>query len=115
MTNYLTAQMDDIEAIQCPCGWTRRAFLPPEDGTASLHVVDIAEDAAVHYHKAITEIYLVLEGEGHMELDGDSVAVRPMSAILIQPGCRHHAVGDLRTVVVAIPAFDPDDEWLEEV
>ena len=78
-------------------------------------VINSSEDAEVHYHKAMTEIYLVLEGDGHMELDGDRVAIRPMSAVLIRPGCRHRAVGRLRVVVVAIPAFDPVDEWLEEV
>ena len=59
------------------------------------------------------EIYLVLEGEGHMELDGELVAVKPMTAILIKPGCRHRAVGNLRIVNIPVPAFDPHDEWFD--
>ena len=43
------------------------------DGTAhaSVHLVEISEDARTHYHKRLTEIYVVLEGEGFMELDGE--------------------------------------------
>ena len=61
----------------------------------------------------MTEIYLILEGEGHMELDGKSVPVKPMSAIFIKPGCRHRAVGEMRIINVPIPAFDPSDEWFD--
>jgi mannose-6-phosphate isomerase-like protein (cupin superfamily) len=61
----------------------------------------------------MTEIYLVLEGEGHMELNGELVPVKPMTSVLIQPGCRHRAVGKLKVTVIAIPAFDPADEWFD--
>ena len=67
--------------------------------------------ARVHYHKRLTEIYLVLEGEGFMELDGERVPVKPMTAIFIKPGCRHRAVGKMKIVNVPIPAFDPADEF----
>jgi mannose-6-phosphate isomerase-like protein (cupin superfamily) len=75
---------------------------------------DITVDSRVHYHKGMTEIYFILEGEGHMELDGDRVPVRPMSAVFIKPGCRHRAVGQIRAMIVPIPAFDPADEWFDE-
>lgn len=110
---YLIRQMDDIAPQQCPCGYTRRAFVPPENDVASLHIVDITEDSQVHYHKNMTEMYLVLEGEGHIELDGKQFPVKPMTSILIRPGCRHRAVGNLKVSVIAIPAFDPADEWFD--
>jgi mannose-6-phosphate isomerase-like protein (cupin superfamily) len=114
MANYIIAQLDEISPVECPCGQSRRAFIAPAKSPASLHVVDIAEEARVHYHKKLTEIYLILEGDGYMELDGNRVAVRPMTAILIKPGCRHRAVGRIKTVVVAMPTFDPEDEWFDE-
>jgi len=55
----------------------------------------------------------VLEGTGQMELDGACVPVKPMTAIMIQPGCRHRAVGKLRIAIIPIPAFDPADEWFD--
>ena len=36
-----------------------------------------------------------------------------MSSVLIKPGCRHRAVGDLKIVNVPVPAFDPEDEWFD--
>ena len=83
-------------------------------GDMTLHKVDISQDSRVHYHKKLTELYLILEGEGHMELDGEKIPVKPMTTVLIQPGCRHRAVGDLKIIVVAMPPFDPEDEWFDE-
>lgn len=113
MANYAVAQMDEIEPVGCPCGQTRRAFVSPGNPVATLHMVDISVDSRVHYHRKLTEIYLVLDGEGHMELDGELVPVKPMTAILIKPGCRHRAVGKMRIVNMPVPAFDPSDEWFD--
>jgi mannose-6-phosphate isomerase-like protein (cupin superfamily) len=111
--NYLLAQLDEIESQRCPCGFSRRAFATPDNALATLHVVDIQEDARTHYHKKLTEIYLVLEGEGHMELDGELIPVKPMTSIMIKPGCRHRAVGKMKIVNIPIPAFDSEDEWFD--
>jgi len=113
MANYILAHFDDIEAVNCPCGFAKRAFALPENSTATVHVVEIQRDSKVHYHKEHTEIYLILEGEGYLELDGDRVRVRPFSTALIKPLCRHRAVGNLRIVNICIPPFDPADEWFD--
>jgi mannose-6-phosphate isomerase-like protein (cupin superfamily) len=113
MANYILTHFADIDAVKCPCGFAKRAFALPENKTATVHIVDIQEDARVHYHKGHTEIYLVLEGEGHLELDGQTVSVRPFTTVLIRPGCRHRAVGRLRIVNICIPPFDPADEWYD--
>ena len=113
MANYLISQLDEIPAQRCPCGFTRRAFAGEPGNVASLHAVDIQEDAKTHYHKRMTEIYLVLEGEGQMELDGQLVPVKPMTAIYIRPGCRHRAIGRLKIINIPVPAFDESDEWFD--
>jgi mannose-6-phosphate isomerase-like protein (cupin superfamily) len=113
MSNYLLAQLDEIAAQRCPCGFTRRAFVAPDNETATLHLLDVQTDAQTHYHKTLTEIYLVLEGTGQMELDGERVPIKPMTAIMIKPGCRHRAIGKLRIAIIPIPAFDPADEWFD--
>ena len=109
--NYRIAQLDAIPATACPCGSTRRAFVEPDNGVATIHLLDVSRDARTHYHKRLTEIYLVLEGEGHLELDGERVPVRPMTAVYIRPGCRHRAVGKMRIINIPVPAFDPKDEF----
>ena len=111
--NFLVAQLDEVDPVPCPCGQARRAFDVPENATATIHLVDIAEDSRTHYHKNMTEIYLVLEGEGHMELDGQTFPLRPMTSVMIKPGCRHRAIGKLRIINIPIPAFDPEDEWFD--
>ncbi len=106
---YEVAQLDEVDPVRCPCGFARRAF----GGVASMHIVDIEEDAKTHYHKKMHEMYFVLEGEGFIELDGEKIPVKPNSAIFIKPGCRHRAIGKMRIVNVPVPAFDPEDEWFD--
>lgn len=114
MAGYMIAQLDEIPAVSCPCGMTRRAFDRENNDVATIHMVDISRDSRAHYHKKLTEIYLILDGEGHMELDGERVPVRPMTAVFIRPGCRHRAVGRMRIVNIPVPAFDPTDEWFDQ-
>lgn len=110
----MIAQLDELTAVRCPCGFARRAFAGPDNPAATVHLVDIQEDSRAHYHKAMTELYIVLKGEGHLELDGRLFPVRPMTAVLIKPGCRHRAVGQLQLINIPIPAFNATDEWFEE-
>ena len=114
MANYMIAQLDDIPPTLCPCGDARRAFGNEDNQVATMHLVDIKADAQVHYHKRMSEIYLILEGEGYIELDGELLPVKPLTAVFIKPGCRHRAVGNLRVINVPIPAFDPADEFHDE-
>ena len=61
----------------------------------------------------MAEIYYVLEGEGAIELDGESFPLKPVMAVMIKPGCRHRAVGPLKIINVPVPVFDPEDEWFD--
>jgi len=111
--NFMISRLDQVDPVRCPCGWARRAFAGYNENAASLHLVDIEKDSRAHYHKKMTEIYLVLDGEGQMELDGQLFPVQPMTAIYIRPGCRHRAIGKLRIINIPIPAFDEADEWFD--
>jgi mannose-6-phosphate isomerase-like protein (cupin superfamily) len=108
---YAIAQLDEIAPTPCPCGQARRAFKEPWNNLATVHLTDISVDAKRHYHKKMTEIYIVLEGEGHIELDGELIPVKPMTSVMIRPGCVHRAVGNLRIINVPMPPFDPTDEF----
>jgi mannose-6-phosphate isomerase-like protein (cupin superfamily) len=109
---FNVAQLNEIDATKCPCGTARRAF-GNSDEVASVHLVNISRDAVSHYHKVMHEIYVILEGEGFIELDDEKIPVKPMTAILIKPGCRHRAVGEMKIINMPIPAFDPKDEWFD--
>ncbi len=111
--SFQICQLNDIPEVPCPCGQTRRAFTDDADGIASLHLVTTQGEARSHFHKKMTEIYYFLEGEGEMELDGVGYSVRPGTAVLIKPGCRHRAIGKMKFINIPVPAFDPEDEWFE--
>jgi quercetin dioxygenase-like cupin family protein len=111
MSNYVITQLDDLKAVSCSCGLTRRALGAESLAAFSLHLVEIQQDARAHYHKGLTEVYLVLEGTGQIELDGQLHPVKPYSAVLIRPGCRHRAIGRMKIANFVMPAFDPRDEW----
>ena len=113
MKRYSAIRFDEIPAVKCPCGQSRRGFATPDNDLATVHVVDISVDAQTHYHRKMTEIYVVLEGEGSLEVDGDIVLLTPMTSVMIQPGCKHRAVGKLKILNIAIPAFDPADEYFD--
>lgn len=110
---YLVADYSQIDPRPCPCGTTRRAFTEDPDGTATAHYLQVSGAAKLHYHQRLTEIYFFLEGEGEMELDGERVPVGPRSCVMVKPGCRHRAVGAFTVFIVAMPAFDPTDEWFD--
>lgn len=83
-----------------------------ENTVASLHLVEIKQDSELHFHKQMTELYYIIEGEGHIELDGEVHPLTPGTAVLVKPGCRHRAVGsNLKILNIPIPKFDPADEY----
>jgi mannose-6-phosphate isomerase-like protein (cupin superfamily) len=108
---YSVAQLDSIPPVPCPCGQARRAFASPDNALATVHLTDISADSRAHYHKQMTEIYIVLEGEGFLEADGERIPLKPLTSVMIRPGCVHRAVGNLKIINVPIPAFDPADEF----
>ncbi len=106
---FATAQLDEIPPVPCPCGQARRAFKEPWNTLASVHLTDISVDSKLHYHKKMTEVYVVLEGEGYMELDGERIPLKPLTTVMIRPGCVHRAVGKLRIInfTQCTARFDP--------
>ena len=70
-----------------------------------------------HYHRATEEIYFVLKGSGRMEVDGDTLTVRPGDAVLIPPGAWHtldnNGSSELRILCCCSPPYSHDDTFFE--
>jgi mannose-6-phosphate isomerase-like protein (cupin superfamily) len=70
-----------------------------------------------HYHAHTEELYVLLEGEGEMEVDGDRARVGPGDAILIPPGARHQirAAVDapLRFLCCCAPPYSDADTFFD--
>jgi len=112
---YRIVDFNNLPGVACPCGTARRAFGDAPEFPGTLHVTEIKLAAELHYHKRITETYYFLECEpgAQMQLDEDLVPVKPGMSILIPPNVRHRAVGRMRVIIIAIPKFDPHDEWFD--
>lgn len=115
MTPYRVVKFGSLPGVACPCGIARRAFQDVEGFPATVHVTEISEDAAVHYHKKLTETYYFLEcgPDAKMQLDGELLPVEPGMCILIPPGVRHRAIGKMKVLILVLPKFDPTDEWFD--
>jgi mannose-6-phosphate isomerase-like protein (cupin superfamily) len=113
---FEVVDFNEIVAVPCPCGSARRAFADVDDLPATVHVTDISADAQLHYHKQLTETYYFLECEpgARMQLDDQFIEVRPGMSIMIRPGTRHRALGEMKVLIVVFPKFDPADEWFDE-
>ncbi len=111
---YLVRRTADAPTVPCPCGDSTRVLTAADGAPASLHVTSI-RDAERHYHRDTTEVYYILSGTGKMELNGDWVDLEPGTVVWIEPGTRHRLVseGGVKTVVFALPAFNPADEFFD--
>jgi mannose-6-phosphate isomerase-like protein (cupin superfamily) len=104
----------DVAPVACPCGEARRIITGADGSDVSIHRVTISRDAQKHYHTRLTEYYVILSGEGEMELGDERVAVKAGDVIMIPPGVAHVARGSFEIINVVSPAFDAADEHLAE-
>ena len=112
---YELADFSQIQGVPCPCGTARRAFADVEDFPGTVHVTEICMSAKLHYHKQLTETYYFLEcdADAQMQLDDEIIDVKPGMSIMIRPGTRHRALGQMKVLILVLPKFDPADEWLD--
>jgi mannose-6-phosphate isomerase-like protein (cupin superfamily) len=112
---YEVVDFRQLAGVPCPCGTARRAFAGVADFPGTIHRTSISIDAREHYHRRLTEVYYILEcgPAAQMELDGLRLDVAAGQAILIRPGVRHRAIGQMEVLVIVYPKFDPADEWFD--
>lgn len=113
MSSVLVRNRDATPGVACACGTAQRVLWDPALPEISVHFVACERDSATHYHTQRSEIYVVIEGTGHLEADGECHALRAGTVVYLPPGVRHRPVpgaGGLTLVNVVRPAFDPEDE-----
>lgn len=112
---YELIDFAQLPGVPCPCGTARRALADVPDFPGTIHVTEISADAKRHYHRRLTETYYILEcgPEARLELDGEEVPVHPGTCVMIRPGTRHRALGEMKVLIVVFPKFDPEDEWFD--
>lgn len=112
---YEIVDFDQLDGVPCPCGVARRGLADVPDFPGTIHVTSISRDARKHYHKRLTEVYYFLEcgPDAQMELDDRKLPVREGMCVMIRPGTRHRALGEMKVLIVVLPKFDPHDEWFD--
>jgi mannose-6-phosphate isomerase-like protein (cupin superfamily) len=109
---YLVRRLSEAPTVPCPCGQSTRPLTRADSPVCNLHVTFI-KDSVRHYHKETTEVYLILEGRGRLELSNDVVDVEPGMVVYIEPYTAHRLVSadGVKTVVFGVPALREDDEY----
>jgi mannose-6-phosphate isomerase-like protein (cupin superfamily) len=110
---YLARHLDDVTPVPCPCGSSTRIFTRDDGPIANIHVTHIC-DSQRHYHREVTEFYYILEGEGVLEVGDDEIAVSPGLLVRIDKGTPHKGHGNFKTLVMGVPAWNPEDEVIVE-
>lgn len=112
---YEIVDFNQLPGVACPCGTARRAFTDVADFPGTVHMTEIGTDARLHYHKKLTETYYFLEcaDDARIQLDDELISVHPGMCVMIRPGVRHRAVGQMKVLIFVLPKFDPADEWFD--
>ncbi|NNM30921.1 MAG: cupin domain-containing protein [Akkermansiaceae bacterium] len=113
-------QLDGQEPFTTKDGSTIRSIL--DRTNAPVRMQSLAEATVPsgtstqrHYHRQSEEFYFLLDGQGTMEIDGETRPVGPGDAILIPAGAWHQitAVADLRFLCCCAPPYDHADTYFE--
>lgn len=109
---YMKISADAIHPERSTCGFRQR-LLRKDDGAPASITRLRTEDARPHWHRLTHEYYYILSGDGHLVIDGEMVPVAPGDCVWIQPLHMHHAEGDLESLIIGIPPFDPEDMFFD--
>jgi mannose-6-phosphate isomerase-like protein (cupin superfamily) len=109
------AARDELDAFTTKDGSTIREYHHTSLQSLAEATLAPGQSTQRHYHRASEEIYLVLEGEGHLEIDGDRRRVGAGEAALIPAGAWHEivAVSPLRFLCCCAPPYSHGDTFFE--
>lgn len=108
------ARYPDLEPFTTKDGSTIREYLHTEVQSLAEGTLRPAQSTQRHYHRLSEEIYLILEGGGTMELDGETREVGPGEAILIPAGAWHELLAGadgVKLLCCCVPAYTHDDTY----
>lgn len=106
----------DLEPFTTKDGSTIREYLHTPVQSLAEATLAPGQGTQRHYHRLSEEIYLVLEGAGTMELDGEPGPVSAGDAVLIPPGAWHELVAGpegIRLLCCCVPPYSHDDTHFE--
>ena len=109
---YVKVSSLRVDTERSTCGFRRRLIKKDDGAPASITRLN-THDAKAHWHRHTHEYYYVLEGSGTLVIDAEEVPIVAGDCVWIKPPAMHFAVGDLESLIIAVPAFDPADTFFE--
>ena len=113
-------QLSEQKPFTTKDGSTIRSILdlsnaPVEQQSLAEATIAMGNATERHYHKVSEEFYFLLEGEGVMELDGETRVMQPGDAVVIPAGAGHQiaATSDLRFLCCCAPTYSHEDTYFD--
>ena len=107
-TRFLVRDPATVTPWAETCGQIRCLVEEKDGAAAEVHHVEI-QDAKLHYHERTDEVYYVIDGQGTMVLDDETIELHRGIVVYVPRGVKHKAVGKLTVLTVCIPAGVLDD------
>ena len=101
-TKYLRRDPAEVVPWAETCGQIRPLIEASDEAAAEVHHVEI-DNAKLHYHKQTDEVYYVIDGQGTMTLDDDTIELHRGVVVYVPRGVKHKAIGKLTVLTVCIP------------
>ena len=90
-------------------------YLSNHKSPISITVVKNIKPTQAHYHKKITEIYWVRNGEITLQIDTQSIDLESGDSILVEPHESHKVIKasqENEIIVLCNPPWELDDEFI---
>jgi mannose-6-phosphate isomerase-like protein (cupin superfamily) len=110
------AKRESLEPFTTKDGSTIREYLHTPAQSLAEATLAPGQSTQRHHHRRSEEIYLILDGGGRMEVDGEERDVWAGDAILIPPGAWHTLVAGedgARLLCCCAPPYSHDDTYFE--
>lgn len=101
--NIICRNRADVKPWTETCGLIRPLVEESDGAPAEVRHLEIT-DATLHFHRLTDEIYDILGGQGHMQLDEQEIDLTEGTVVYVPRGVKHRAWGDLKVLVVCIPS-----------
>jgi mannose-6-phosphate isomerase-like protein (cupin superfamily) len=107
------AARDDLPAFTTKDGSEIREFHHTAAQSLAEASLEPGQTTQRHQHRETEEIYMLLDGEADLEVDGESRHVGAGDAILIPAGAWHQitATAPLRFLCCCVPPYRDDDTY----
>jgi mannose-6-phosphate isomerase-like protein (cupin superfamily) len=109
------AARDELAAFTTKDGSTIREYHHTAAQSLAEASLAAGQSTQRHQHRETEEIYILLEGEGDIEIDGELRHVQAGDAVLIPAGAWHEitAAAELRFLCCCVPPYSDADTFFE--